>query len=179
MEKMFNVPVELFQLEKLVLEKNKTCKVWYTIADDRGDKSETFKGFLNPDYQCVLSMQEKLNELKPYLISLRHIKDSESEKLSVKGLVWKGSGDSEAFQILGTNKSDSEKNMACDSAVEHCGAEKYTFENEIRDIIIELEEFAHGYIFEGRKAEITMGLTPIQGDEENNDADKSEEQTED
>lgn len=159
--KLFNVPVDLFQLEKLVLNKNKTCKVWYKIIDDRGDKTETINGFMEPNWQTVNAFQKKLEELKEYLCELRHIKDDGHEKVSVTGVIWKGEGKSEAFSILGVNKSDSEKNMKCDSAVENIGVEKYSFEMKIRDIIIELESFAHGYIFEGKKADISLGLKPV------------------
>ena len=156
--KLFNVPCELFMMDKLILNKDKSAKVWYTITDQRGDKNVSYKGFLEPDYQTVQALQNKLNELKPYLLKLRHIPESEGSKVSVKGVVWKGKGKNEAFSILGTSMSDSEKNMTCDSAVEHFEAEKYSFETEVRDIIIELNVYAHGYIFDERKPEPTFGL---------------------
>lgn len=162
MEKLFNVPVELFQLEKVVLNKNKSCLVEYTITDDRGDKTVIHKGKDTPNYQCVMVMQEKLNELKPYLCKLRHINEDGHDKVSVTGVIWKGQGKDEAFSILGINKSDSEKNMKCDSAVEHIGVDKYPFEMDIRDIIIALETMAHAYIFEGKTSDVSLGLKPAE-----------------
>lgn len=174
MEQLFNVPVELFQLEKLVLNKGKNCKVWYQIIDTRGDKNETFNGFLEPDYQCVYAMQKKLDELKPYLLKLRHKSEIEASKVSVTGVIWKGTGDKEAFKIIGSEVSDSEKNMPFDSAVEHVNAGNYDFEMDVRDIILDLEAFAHGYLFEGEKAEPTFGLRNANSDEseENEESEK-------
>ena len=156
--KLFNVPVELFELDKIVLNKNKTAKVDFRIIDSRGSKNEVYKGSLTPDYQTVMELQLKLEDLKPYLLKLRHIREEEQEKIKIKGLVWKGQGETEAFSILGTDKSDSEKNMPCDSAVEHIGVDKYDFEMEVRAIIIDIEVLAHGYIFEGKKADIVIPL---------------------
>jgi len=156
--KLFNVPIELFQLEKLVLNKGKNCKVWFKIIDMRGDKNETIDGYLEPDYQCIFAMQEKLNELKPYLLKLRHKGENTNGNVIVKGVIWKGEGDKEAFKILGSEVSDSEKNMTFDSAVEHVNESNYGFEMEVRDIILQLEAFAHAYLFEGMKAEPTFGL---------------------
>lgn len=178
MEKLFNVPVELFQLEKLVLNKNKTCLVEYTITDDRGDKTITHKGKDTPNYQCIIALQEKLNDLKPYLCKIRRIPETDWDNVHIKGIIWKGYGETEAFQILGTELSDSEKNMKCDSAVEHIGVDKYPFEMDIRDTILDIEEMAHAYVFEGNMSDATLGITPVAlpgEDDENSEENQTEE----
>lgn len=160
MEKLFNVPVELFQLEKLMLSRNKTCKVWYKIIDERGDKIIEYTGFVEPNYECIEEMQLKIDELKPYLLKLRHGK---SNDVSIKGVVWKGVEEKESFKIFGTEISDTSKSMNLNSAVELFS--EVEFSHEIRDILMELSYFAHAYIFELQKSQITMGLTPIEDDD--------------
>ena len=171
MKNLFNVPVELYQLEKVVLNKNKSAKVDYKIIDDRGDKNDVFVGSMTLNHQCAMALQNKISELKPFLMKLRHKPEMDKAKVQVKGLVWKGEGEKEAFAILGVEQSDSEKNMVCDSAVEHISAGNYDFLTEVRDLIIEIEVLTHGYIFERKIADMTMDLSNANDSEEPQEAD--------
>lgn len=167
MEKLFNVPVELFQLEKVKLNKNKTASIDFSINDDRGDSTLNFKckGF-EPNYQTTMELQEKLNDLKPYTMKIRGNPDNQHAKVMVDGVIWTGEGDKEAFKIISSKLSDSDQSMNNDTCKIHVVDNEFGFENDVRDVICDLEKLVHAYIFEGEKAQITMGLTPIEDDEE-------------
>jgi hypothetical protein len=172
MERLFNVPVELFQLEEVKLNKSKSCIIKYKIVDDRGDKTQIFTGTCEPNYMCVIAMQERINDLKPHLAAMRKRDASEMQYLDVTGLVWKGYGKSESFQILGKLTDDFGKKSDEKSSVYHITSEEYKDGMKVRDIIIDLESMAHAYIFEGKMADMTMGLIPIE--DENETTDKTE-----
>jgi hypothetical protein len=158
MEKLFNIPVELFRLDKLMINKQKVCRVNFAITDTRGDKNEVFTGQVEPNYQCTEELQLKLDELKPYLCDICHIETEERSKVNIVGVEVTGDGKTATFKIHGVQLSESEQAMRFSTCKIRYDGGFYGFEADVTEVIKELQGLAHGYIFEGQKAVLTLGL---------------------
>lgn len=177
MEKLFNVPVELFRLEKIMINKQKVCKVNYTITDCRGDKNDVFSSTTEPNYQCTEELQLKLNELKPYLCDICHIQTDKRTGVNVAGVEMSGEEDKATFKIHGTQLSDSEQSMRFATCKVMYDGGNFGFEVDVANIIEDLQILAHGYIFENKKAVLSLGLqgaSDNDNDEPENDEDFDE-----
>jgi hypothetical protein len=169
MEKLFNVPVELFRLDKLMINKQKVCRVNFQINMVNLDVNESYIGQIEPNYQCTEILQEKLNELKPYLCKICHVEQDKYSKVSVTGVEMSGEEDTATFKIHGVQLSESEQAMRFSTCKIQYEGGFYGFEADVTEIIEDLQVLAHAYIFEGQKAVLTLGLTNanvIEDDEE-------------
>jgi len=128
MEKLFNIPVELFRLEKLLINKQKVCKVHYVITDTRGDKNVEFTGTVQPNYQCTEALELKLNDLKPYLCDIVHIEPDQRQHVTVSGIEMSGLGENATFKIHGVQISESEQAMRFSTCKIHYDGSYYGFE---------------------------------------------------
>lgn len=178
MEKLFNIPIELFELDKVVINKVKACKVNYTITDNRGDKNDVFYGAIEPNYQSTESLQAKLNELKPFLCKICHIAENKQNSVNVTGVEMSGQGETATFKIHGVQLSESEQAMRFSTCKVQYEGSYYGFEVDVANIIEDLTILTHGYVFEGKKAVITLGLNSVEDEEEFDDHEEIEEDNE-
>jgi len=158
--KLFKVPIELFELDKITINKQKVCKISCRIVDATGDVTDTFKmPNIEPNYQCTEALELKIAELKPYLCKIHAIKEDHIDKINVTGVEVSGIEDSATFKIHGVNISDSEQRMNFSTCKVHYTGEYFGFEVDVANIIDDLKVLAHGYIFEDKRAQTTMGLS--------------------
>lgn len=163
---LFKVPIEMFDLDKIKLNKEKNCKVWFRITDKSGDVTDVFTGVLEPSYQSTIALQNKLSELKPYLMKIRKMPESNHANVNITGCVWSGTGEKESFIINGNELSDSEQSMKADTCKVHIQDNNFGYEMEVREIIKEIEVLAHRYLFNNSRAELSFGLSNANDEEE-------------
>jgi len=172
-----------FALVQVVMGKDKNLSAKFIIAKNNNGEIFEADGTLNYKHQSTESFQAKLSELQPYLCSIKKVIDNEDvkSKIHVKGLKLSGSGDNEGFEILGSQNSDGDGIMKCDSHKIHYEGEEYSWLEEVRDIAEEIENKTFSYLFEGDKAQPSLFEDAQEVDEnedEKLDFDEAEEVTE-
>lgn len=168
--KMFNVPVEVFQLDKVTINKQNVCKVSFRITSKTEVITDvlTFKN-VEPNYSCNETLRCKIIELKPFLCNIHKIMKDEiaRSKVQVVGIEMSGFGDKATFKIHGKQESDSNQSMNFATCKVIATGGNYGFEVDVENIIEDLRILTHRYIFEYEKDQPAFGLNSAKTEDKN------------
>ena len=156
---------EQFELTKIKLDRDtKCCTVEFKINYVTNEESIVIPGKLGPNVQVLDTFEKRVAELKPYMCKIS--KHGDDTSAIVTDVLVSGYGETLAFKIDGVDISDSEQYFKITGVKVQYSGGSYGFENEVREIIESIEQYAFDYIFKGKKAQLTLGLDDVEDAEE-------------
>lgn len=166
---------EQFELSKImVVPKTKCCKVVFRVEKASNEGVLEIEMSMKPNIMAHEDLLNKINNLKYYLCKICHIKDEDYSRVNATGLELNGQGEKATFKIHGVNLSDSKQNMPFATHKVHYTGGVYEFEALVTELIDEISDEVFKYLFEGKKAQLTLGLGS-EGYEEDEETEEYEE----
>lgn len=176
----FKIEREQFELSGIhILPKTKACKLSFTISKKSNEGFEIYDCKVVSNVMAHHDILNTINQLREPLCKINKIEKNNYSRILPTGIMMYGEGEKAAFKIHGSLLTDSNKYNKLTPEKVFYNDKLYEFTAYVLDIIDFLEDEAYKYLFEDKKAILTLGLGSEDREDDQEDFEESEDVTED